>query len=103
MKIFSRYTLRIEINYILKIVGSFAYKYNFFSKFLLQHSFLDLEHMPSEESHAKALSLVDQAVKLDNESNLEAGIVIRYISFFYYLRHQLFGISKKYFPLSFFS
>ena len=42
--------------------------------------------MPSEESHAKALSLVDQAVKLDNENNLEAG------TGFYYLRHQLFGI-----------
>ena len=34
--------------------------------------------MPSEESHAKALSLVDQAVKLDNENNLEAGIVFRF-------------------------
>ena len=46
--------------------------------FFLQHSFLDLEHMPSEESHAKALSLIDQAVKLDNENDLEAGIVIAY-------------------------
>ena len=43
--------------------------------FFLQHSFLDLEHMPSEESHAKALSLIDEAVKLDNENGLEAGIV----------------------------
>ena len=34
--------------------------------------------MPSEESHAKALSLIDQAVKLDNENDLEAGIVIAY-------------------------
>lgn len=41
-----------------------------------QHSFLDLEHMPSEESHAKALSLIDQAVKLDNENDLEAALTI---------------------------
>ena len=35
------------------------------------HKFLDLEHMPSEESHAKAASIIDQAVKIDHEGNLE--------------------------------
>ena len=66
------------------------HKYNFFSKFLLQHSFLDLEHMPSEESHAKALSLIDQAVKLDNENDLEAGIVL-YIQmiFFFHIHFKI--------------
>lgn len=70
---------------IENIIACFKNRYIFSSKyihtylyFFLQHSFLDLEHLPSEESHAKALSLIDQAVKLDNENDLEAGIVIAY-------------------------
>ena len=38
------------------------------------HEFLDLEHMPSEESHAKAVSIIDQAVKIDQEGHLEEAL-----------------------------
>ena len=50
--------------------------------------------MPSEESHAKALSLVDQAVKLDNENDLDTGMKIQ-INFFIHNPHQLIGIYKN--------
>ncbi|PSN42681.1 Serine/threonine-protein kinase ULK3 [Blattella germanica] len=36
-----------------------------------QHSFLDLEHMPSSESYQKAVELVCKAVKHDTEKNFE--------------------------------
>lgn len=41
-----------------------------------KHEFLDLEHLPSEESHAKAVQLIEQAVKLDQEDDLEAALVL---------------------------
>ena len=60
----------------LKIVTFLPLNNTYLYILILQHSFLDLEHLPSEESHAKALSLIDQAVKLDNENDLDAGIVM---------------------------
>ena len=37
----------------------------------------DLEHLPSDESYAKALSLIDQAVKFDQEDgNLEEALTL---------------------------
>ena len=51
--------------------------------------------MPSEESHAKALSLVDQAVKLDNENDLETGIFRFKKIHTYLIPHQLIGIYKN--------
>ena len=35
------------------------------------HQFLDLEHMPSEESHLKVKEIIDQAVKIDQDGDLE--------------------------------
>ena len=40
------------------------------------HEFLDLEHLPSEESHAKAVQLIDEAVQLDNDGKLQDALVI---------------------------
>jgi len=40
------------------------------------HEFLDLEHLPSEESHAKAVQLIDQAVTLDNDGKLQEALVL---------------------------
>lgn len=39
-----------------------------------QHDFLDLEHLPSEESHDKAVTLINQAVKLDQDKQLEEAL-----------------------------
>ena len=39
-------------------------------------SFSDLEHMPSDESNVKALSLIDQAVKMDQEKDLEGALTL---------------------------
>ncbi len=38
------------------------------------HSFLDLEHMPSDESHAKAMSLVEEAKRKESEGLLEEAL-----------------------------
>ena len=40
------------------------------------HEFLDLEHLPSEESHAKAVQLIDGAVSLDNAGKLQEALVV---------------------------
>ena len=40
------------------------------------HEFLDLEHMPSEESHAKAVQFIDTAVALDKEGNLKDALIV---------------------------
>lgn len=37
-----------------------------------KHKFLDLEHVPSEESYAKGLEAIHQAVKLDSEKQYKA-------------------------------
>merc|ERR1711971_897889 len=40
------------------------------------HEFLDLEHMPGEESHAKAVTLIDSAVSLDKAGNLQEALLV---------------------------
>lgn len=41
-----------------------------------QHDFLDLEHLACEESHAKAANLIENAVKLDNQGQIEEALAL---------------------------
>ena len=40
------------------------------------HEFLDLEHIPGEESHSKTVTLIDEAVRLDNEGLIEEALTL---------------------------
>ena len=49
------------------------------------HPFLDLEHMPSDDSLAKALSLCEEAVREDNEGNLAKALELYKSALDYYV------------------
>jgi hypothetical protein len=46
-----------------------------FEDFFL-HPFLDLEHVPSEDSYEKSAALIEKAVSLDRDGDLDEALVM---------------------------